>query len=106
MNNMGNLSREEYKIVADLRLKSVTKFIDDLGRNNDVLDLILSKEIPGGVRCYFNMEAAFSALFIFYIEMLKNGVPNNILEKVFLDNANNIVKKGGEVMERELQDGS
>ncbi len=91
--NMGDLSMKEYKILADLRMKLVSKFIDDLNESNDILEIIISRKLPGGVRCYFNMQAAFSALFIFYINMLENKVPNDILEKVFLDLAEDVVKR-------------
>ncbi len=93
MKNINNFTEKEMKIVADLRIKSVTKFINELNQGNDILEIMISRNIPGGVRCFMNMEATFSVLFIMYIEMLKNNVPNDVLKEVFFNLAMDVIKK-------------
>ena len=105
MRNLSDFTEKEMKIAADLRIKLVTKFIDDLNQSNDIFEIMISRSIPGGVRCFMNMEATFSVLFIMYIEMLKNNVPNDVLEKIFLNLAVDIVKKA-KIATKELQDGT
>ena len=90
---MSYFTEEETKIVIDLRVKPITKFIYDLGKTNDILEIMISKSLPGGIRCFMNMEATFSVLFLMYIEMLKNNVPNDVLKEVFFNLAMDVIKK-------------